>query len=155
MEWCGGGPAVCPFPGTSLHRIRAPSSAYCGFDEISVASFHIGWKWKQVFWICSKAILILFLYMSKYILSFFVRISQLSYGCTVLSVSFCRFEQGNTPKKTNVRPVLPVILSSSKDALLHKLVNMLFFHIFHTLEKAAAELCAYTCSTLPRPNGPL
>jgi len=71
-------------------------------------------------------------------LSFFVRISQLSYGCTVLSVSFCRFEQGNTPKKTNVRPVLPVILSGSKDALLHKLVNMLFFHIFHVLEKAAA-----------------
>lgn len=24
---------MCPFPGTSLHRIRAPSSAYCGFDE--------------------------------------------------------------------------------------------------------------------------
>ena len=93
--------------------------------------------------------------MSKYILSFFVRISQLSYGCTVLSVSFCRFEQGNTPKKTNVRPVLPVILSGSKDVPPHKLVIMLFFHIFHALEKAAAELCAYTRNALPRPNGSL
>ena len=85
--------------------------------------------------------------MSKYILSFFVRISQLSYGCTVLSVSFCRFEQGNTPKKTNVRPVLPVILSGSKDALLHKLVNMLFFHIFHVLKDRGRALRIYVqCS---------